>query len=77
MAAARKFYKKKTVPHPIKSDKTAMSPVVTVRISDEEKERIDLIMRNLNIKRYSDMMRMALQMAQQQKFPVLHQVNSL
>ena len=37
-----------------------MSPVVTVRISDEEKERIDQIMKQLNITRYSDVMRMAL-----------------
>jgi len=36
--------------------------VVTVRISDEEKERIDRIMNNWNIKRYSDVMRMAVQM---------------
>lgn len=36
--------------------------VVTVRISDEEKERIDHIMNSWNIKRYSDVMRMAVQM---------------
>jgi len=36
--------------------------VVTVRISDEEKERIDRIMSSWNIKRYSDVMRMAVQM---------------
>ena len=53
-----------------------MSPVVTVRISDEEKERIDQIMKQHNITRYSDVMRMALQMAQLQKFPDAVQVNA-
>lgn len=36
--------------------------VVTVRISDDEKERIDRIMDSWNIKRYSDVMRMAVRM---------------
>ena len=36
--------------------------VVSVRISDEEKERIDEIMRVGNIKRYSDVLRMAIQL---------------
>ncbi len=36
--------------------------VVTVRISDEEKERIDHIMSNRNIKRYSDVMKMAVRL---------------
>lgn len=39
-----------------------MSTVITVRISDDEKERIDEIMLNMDIKRYSDVMRMALHM---------------
>ena len=60
MAAARKFYKKKPVTRCINADSGIMSPVVTVRISDEEKERIDQIMKQLNITRYSDVMRMAL-----------------
>ncbi len=77
MATTRKFYKKKTVPNCMKSDKSVISPVITVRISDEEKERIDQIMMNLNIKHYSDIMRMALQLVQQQKFPDLTLVNSL
>jgi ABC-type uncharacterized transport system ATPase subunit len=38
--------------------------VVSVRISDEEKNRIDEIMHTVNIKRYSDVMRMAIQMVQ-------------
>ena len=44
-------------------EKTVLS-VVSVRISDEEKERIDEIMRIGNIKRYSDVLRMAIQMVQ-------------
>ncbi len=36
--------------------------VVTLRISDDEKERIDRIMDSWNIKRYSDVMRMAVRM---------------
>lgn len=46
----------------MKSGREAMSTVITVRISDEEKERIDEIMMDLEIKRYSDVMRMALHM---------------
>lgn len=76
MAGARKFYKKKPVTRCIKTDSGIMSPVVTVRISDEEKERIDQIMKQLNITRYSDVMRMALQMVQLQKFPDAVQVNA-
>jgi len=57
MTAARSLKKKTS-----KRNKSAMSTVVTVRISDEEKERIDGIMMNLDIKRYSDVMRMALHM---------------
>jgi predicted transcriptional regulator len=44
-----------------------MLSVVTVRISDEEKDRIDEIMRNLDIKRYSDVMRLALHMVKRQQ----------
>ncbi len=67
MAAARKYHKKKTTKRIMKSDRQAVLSVVTVRISDEEKERMDMIMRNLDIKRYSDVMRMALQMVKRQQ----------
>ena len=42
----------------------AVMTVVSVRISNEEKERIDEIMRHCDIKRYSDVLRMAFQMVQ-------------
>ena len=61
MTTSRKF-KKKTSKRSVKSDKPTTLSVVTVRISDEEKQRIDEIMRNMDIKRYSDVMRMALHM---------------
>ena len=70
MDTARKNYNKKTLKSSVKSDKAALSSVVKVRISDEEKERIDKIMRNLEIKRYSDVMRLALQMMKLQQFLV-------
>lgn len=64
MAAVRKNYKKKSARHKkIKSDRQATLSVVTVRISDEEKERLDEIMTKWNIKRYSDVMKMAIKMA--------------
>lgn len=62
MATVRKNYKKKPLKRSMKSGREAMSTVITVRISDEEKERIDEIMMDLEIKRYSDVMRMALHM---------------
>ena len=62
MATAKKSLKKKPSRRIVKADKAVMSTVVTVRISDEEKVRIDDIMMNLDIKRYSDVMRMALKM---------------
>jgi hypothetical protein len=62
MATARKNYRKKPSKRSVKSDKMVMSTVITVRISDGEKDRIDEIMMNLDIKRYSDVMRMALRM---------------
>lgn len=46
----------------LKAKEQAVLSVVSLRISDEEKERIDEIMRIGNIKRYSDVMRMAIQM---------------
>ena len=69
MATVKKSYKKKTSKHRVTSDTAPTLSIVTVRISDEEKERIDEIMRNLDIKRYSDVMRMALQMAKRQQLP--------
>jgi len=67
MATVRKSYKKKPVKRREKSDMAPTLSVVTVRISDEEKERIDEIMRNLDIKRYSDVMRIALHMVKGQQ----------
>jgi antitoxin component of RelBE/YafQ-DinJ toxin-antitoxin module len=67
MATAKRNFRKKPVKQALKSNKAAMLSVVTVRISDEEKERIDEIMRNLQITRYSDMMRMALHMVKTQQ----------
>lgn len=57
MEKTRKKYKPR-------EKKVAMSSVVSVRITETEKEYIDGIMKNLNIKRYSDFMRIALQMVQ-------------
>ena len=65
MATARKQIKKKSSKRKVTTDEAKTISVVTVRISDEEKERIDEIMRNLDVKRYSDIMRMAFQMMKQ------------
>ena len=62
MATTRKEGKKTSAKRSVKSDRGALSPVITVRISTEEKIRLEKIMANLDIKRYSDVMRMALQM---------------
>jgi hypothetical protein len=67
MATARKNCRKKKTSRPVRSDKPAQLSVVTLRISDEEKERIDGIMKNLDIKRYTDVMRMALHMVKRQQ----------
>jgi hypothetical protein len=67
MAMVKKKVRKKTVRHRMKSDTVPTLSVVTVRISDEEKERIDEIMKNLDIKRYTDVMRMALHMVRPQQ----------
>jgi hypothetical protein len=69
MATAKRAFTKKPVKRSVKSAKAPVLSVVTVRISDEEKDRIDEIMRNLDIKRYSDLMRMALHMVKQQHQP--------
>jgi hypothetical protein len=62
MVIARKNNKDKSSKRRTKSGKSVMSTVITVRVSDEEKDRLDTIMMNLEIKRYSDVMRMALHM---------------
>ena len=62
MSITGKKYKKKPLKPGVKADKAATSAVITVRISDDEKVRIEKIMANLEIKRYSDVMRMALEM---------------
>lgn len=62
---------------PYESDQTPTLSVVTVRISDKEKGRIDEIMRNLDIKRYSDVMRMALHMVKLQELVRITPVNLL
>lgn len=67
MAAARLSYKRKSSRCRMKSDQAPALSVVTVRISDKEKGRIDEIMRDLDIKRYSDVMRMALHMVKLQQ----------
>jgi hypothetical protein len=56
--------KKKTKRPRIKAKEQTILSVISLRISDEEKERIDEIMRLGKIKRYSDVMRMAIQMVQ-------------
>ncbi len=61
MATVKKSYKK-TSKKSSKSKKNVKSAIIAVRISDCEKERIDEIMMNMDIKRYSDVMRMALHM---------------
>jgi hypothetical protein len=62
VSVARKNYKKRAQKRRLKSDKQATLSVITVRISDEEKERIDEIMKKGGIKRYSDVMKMAIKM---------------
>jgi hypothetical protein len=70
MATARKNCRKRSSKRRVKSDTPPMLSVVTVRISDQEKERLDVIMRNLDITRYSDVMRMALHMVKRQQLLV-------
>jgi len=48
----------------IKAKNQSGLSVVSLRISSQEKERIDEIMRIGNIKRYSDVLRMAIKMVQ-------------
>jgi hypothetical protein len=77
MATVRKSCRGKKARRTVRADKASTLSVVTVRISDEEKERIDAIMQRLDIHRYSDVMRMALQMVKQQTQPGNSQVSSL
>ena len=58
----KKLFNKKSSRRIINPDRAVTSSVITVRISDGEKERIDNVMMDLDIKRYSDVMRMALHM---------------
>ena len=70
--------KKRPVKRKTKLREQAVLSVVSVRISDEEKERIDEIMRLNDIKSYSDVLRMAIQMVQVPRhdetgaFPLYH-----
>ena len=45
-----------------KAKEQAVLSIISVRLTDEEKERIDEIMRVGNFKRYSDVVRMAIHM---------------
>jgi len=69
MATVRKSCRKKKAKRTVRADKPPTLSVVTVRISDEEKERIDDIMQRLDIQRYSDVMRLALQLVRRQTEP--------
>jgi hypothetical protein len=62
MADSKKSCKKKIAPRGRKPHDQSASSIITVRISDTEKQRVDEIMMNLDLKHYSDVMRMALQM---------------
>lgn len=62
MVTASKNSKKELSKRTKNTSKPVKSRVITVRISDEEKVRIDGIMMNLDINRYSDVMRLALHM---------------
>jgi hypothetical protein len=64
MGKVTKKNKKQLGKRKLKAREQAVLSVVSVRISDEEKERIDEIMRVGNIKRYSDVLRLAIQMIQ-------------
>lgn len=68
MTIARKTGLKKAPKRSVRSAKPPNLTVITVRISDEEKERFDTIMNSLNIKRYSDVMRMALRLVKREQF---------
>ncbi|MDD2851834.1 MAG: hypothetical protein PHY09_08030 [Desulfuromonadaceae bacterium] len=50
--------------HAVNQREYAAKTVISVRISDEEKKRIDEIMCSININRYSDVLKIAIQMFQ-------------
>ena len=60
----RKKQDQKRLEQVVKNKKQYLLSVISVRISDEEKERIDEIMLNNNIKSYSDVLRIAIQLVQ-------------
>ena len=63
MRAVKKNCKRKLKSHvSVRMPRQETLSVVTLRISDDEKEQIDRIMDSWNIKRYSDVMRMAVRM---------------
>jgi len=64
MATTKRTNSKKQTVRRVKAKAQAVLSIVSVRISDEEKERIDEIMRLGNFKSYSDILRMAIQMIQ-------------
>ena len=64
MTTTKRTNSKKQTERRGKAKSQAVLSIVSVRISDEEKERIDEIMRRGNIKSYSDVLRMAIQMVQ-------------
>ena len=53
---------KKRKHRPVRANRQALLSVVSVRISDAEKKRIDEIMRRDNIRHYSDVMKIAIQL---------------
>jgi len=63
MGTVKKNGKRKLKSHvSVRMPRQETLTVVTLRISDDEKEQIDRIMDSWNIKRYSDVMRMAVRM---------------
>ncbi|MDU0460437.1 MAG: hypothetical protein RW306_17040 [Geobacteraceae bacterium] len=63
MGTVKKNSKRKLKSHAsVRMPRQETLTVVTLRISDDEKEQIDRIMDSWNIKRYSDVMRMAVRM---------------
>jgi metal-responsive CopG/Arc/MetJ family transcriptional regulator len=62
MSETIKKIKKKRPSRKAKPRAQAVLSVISVRISDEEKERIDEIMREGKFNSYSDILRMAMQM---------------
>jgi hypothetical protein len=62
MIETKKKPKKKRPSRKAQPREQAVLSVISVRISDEEKDRIDEIMRDGRFKSYSDMLRLAMQM---------------